>query len=189
MKRSLTIYWLAVFSLAIMLAATAVGQQSLGDVARQTRKNKPTKPTTKVVTNESLGSEVPSRAAEDDSKDADDSKKEDGQDKDKEKKDDKKLSAEEQAKLDKDWQAKIDAQNNEISMSERELSVMQRENKLRAADYYADAGTRLRDEKKFADDDRKYQDDVAAKQKAIDDAKTKLEQMREEARKAGANVS
>ena len=74
-------------------------------------------------------------------------------------------------------------------MSERELDVMQRENKLRTADYYGDAGTRLRDAKKFTDDDRKYQDDIAAKQKALDDAKTKLDQTREEARKAGANVS
>lgn len=186
MKRSLTYSWLAAVSLAIALAGTA-SAQSLGDVAREARKNKPTEPTTKVITNETLGSEVPSRASEDDSNAADDTQKED--DKDKEKKEDKKLSAEEQANLDKEWQAKIDAQKNEISMSERELNVMERENKLRTADYYADAATRLRDEKKFADDDRKYQDDRAAKQKAIDDAKSKLDQTREEARKAGANVS
>ena len=185
MKRSTIYSAIVIVSVVIIFTAAAAAQQPLGDIARQARKSKPAEPTTKVITNESLGSQMPSRAEEDASKPSDDDKKDD----DKDKKDEKKLSAEDQAKLDKEWQGKIDAQKNEISLAERELDVMQRENKLRAASYYGDAGNRLRDEKKFAEDDRKYQSDVAAKQKAIDDAKTKLEQTKEEARKAGANVT
>ena len=58
---------------------------------------------------------------------------------------------------------------------------------MRAASYYGDAGSRLRNERQYADDDRKYRDQVTTKQKAIDDGKAKLEQMKDEARKAGAS--
>jgi hypothetical protein len=187
MKRSIISKTIVIVGSVIILTAAAAAQQSLGDVARKARKSKPSEPTTKVITNETLPVAPPSAVQHDDSKDADEAKKDD--DKDKDKKDEKKLSAEDQAKLDKDWQGKVDAQKNEISLAERELDVMQRENKLRASSYYGDAGTRLRDEKKYAEDDRKSQSDVEAKQKSIDDAKTKLEQTKDEARKAGANVT
>ena len=187
MKRRILNHVIVIVSVVIAAGSAAAQQQSLGDVARKARKNKPAEPTTNVITNETLGSQIPSRAAADDDSKAD-AKKDDG-DKDKDKKDEKKLSAEDQAKLDKEWQGKVDAAKNDIALAERELDVMQRENKLRAATYYADAGNRLRDEKKYAEEDRKYQADIAAKQKAIDDAKTKLEQTKDEARKAGANVS
>jgi hypothetical protein len=55
--------------------------------------------------------------------------------------------------------------------------------------FYADAGARLRDEKKYAEDDRKYQADIANKQKAIADGKATLDKLREEARRAGVPVS
>jgi len=60
---------------------------------------------------------------------------------------------------------------------------------VRASSYYGDAGNRLRNPQKYADDDRKYRDDIAAKQKAVSDAKTELENMKEQARKAGASAS
>ena len=59
---------------------------------------------------------------------------------------------------------------------------------MRSSNYYGDAGNRLRNPQKYAEDDRKSRDDMAAKQKAIDEAKTELENMREEARKAGASA-
>jgi len=173
-----------ILGLGILLpAAVFAQQQSLGDAARQARKNKQAEPARKVITNDDIA--TPKSASDTSAQPA-----ASGADASKEKSGDKaKLSDDDQAKLDKEWQDKISAQKDQIALLERELDVLQRENKLRASSYYADAGNRLRDEKKYAEDDRKYRDEVAAKQKAIDDAKAKLEQMRDDARKAGANVS
>jgi len=178
-------------SFGVSLLGTGLAQQSLGDAARQARKNKPPEPTTKVLTNDDLkssgGLALPDTAtAASDQEAKPDAEKEKDKDKDKEKSK-ASLSPDDQAKVDKEWQDKISHQKDQIALLERELQVLQRENKLRATNYYADAGTRLRDEKKYAEDDRKYQSDIAAKQKAIDDAKAELEKMQEEARKAGAN--
>ena len=172
--------------LSIILPAAIFAQQpSLGDAARQARKNKQAEPAKKVITNDDL---APGKSASDTS--AASQPAAPVADASKAKSDDQaKLSGDEQAKLDKEWQDKISAQKDQIALLERELDVLQRENKLRAATFYADAGNRLRDSKKYAEDDRKYQDNVAAKQKAIDDAKTTLEQMKEDARKAGASPS
>ena len=178
--------------LILIIGSSAVGQQSLGDVARKARKNKPAEPTTNVITNDTLG--VPTKpvddsastgTASDSEKPVADSKA-DAKDKNKPAE---KKSGDDQAKIDKEWGDKISAQKDSIALLERELDVLQRENKLRAATFYADAGNRLRDEKKYADDDRKYRDQIDAKQKAIDDAKSKLDQMRDDARKAGASPS
>lgn len=183
-------------SLGFFLIAGAAAQQSLGDAAREARKNKPSEPTTKVITNDELrssgGLALPDYGTTPaDDKDAKaDSEAKAAADKDKDKDKDKpkaSLSADDQAKLDKDWQDKISKQKDQIALLERELDVLQRENKLRASNYYGDAGTRLRDPQKYADADRKSQSDIAAKQKEIDDAKANLEQMRDDARKAGAN--
>jgi hypothetical protein len=181
---------LLVLGLGFTLSVTAVAQDSLGDAARQARKNKPPEPTTKVITNEDLGESAPVRT-EGDSKDADsakanaDSGKNDTSAKKSEKSET--LSADDQAKLDKEWQEKIAAQKDQISLLERELDVLQHENQLRASNYYGDAGTRLRDPQKYADDDRKSREKIDEKQKAIDEAKSKLEQMKDDARKAGAS--
>ena len=188
MKHSFLFRSVLIFGLSIIFAAAVFGQQqSLGDAARQARKNKQAEPAKKVITNDDLapaksGSDTSSSSSQAAAPAADASKEKSSDDK-------AKLSGDDQAKLDKEWQDKISAQKDQIALLERELDVLQRENKLRAASYYADAGNRLRDEKKYAEEDRKYQDDIAAKQKAIDDAKTKLEQMKDDARKAGASAS
>ena len=84
-----------------------------------------------------------------------------------------------------EWKARFAEQRKVISGLERELDVLQRENKLRAASYYADAGNRLRDEKKYAEDDRRYKTDIANKEQEITAAKQKFEEMQDQARKAG----
>lgn len=83
------------------------------------------------------------------------------------------------------WQTKFAEQKNKIELLERELGVLEREYRLRVAVFYADAGTRLRDDKKFADADRQYKADMETKKNALAAAKQQLEDMREEARKAG----
>ena len=71
----------------------------------------------------------------------------------------------------------------------RELDVLQREYQLRAAAMYADAGNRLRNEGDWDKQDAQYKQQIADKQKALDDAKQKLEDMLEDARKAGVPAS
>ena len=187
MKHNFLSQSVLILGLSILLpAAVFAQQQSLGDAARQARKNKQPDPARKVITNDDIATTKPasdtSSASQPATPAADASKEKSADDK-------AKLSDDDQAKLDKEWQVKIGAQKDQIALLERELDVLQREDKLRATNYYADAGNRLRDPKKYAEDDRKYQDDIAAKQKAIEDAKTKLEQMKEDARKAGASAS
>lgn len=195
MKQSIS-HWFTIlaFIFIVMTAAAVAQQKSLGEAARQARKNKPAEPTTKVITNDDIAS-PPSKPADSPAqsstatasnaastaaseKSATDSKSDAKPN----------LSAGEQTTVDKEWQDKVAAQKDQISLLERELDVLQRENKLRAATFYGDAGNRLRDEKKYAEDDRKYRDQIDAKQKELDAAKAKLDQIRDDARKAGASA-
>lgn len=164
-------------------------QKSLADLARDAQKNKPApSPATKVWTNDNIptttgistvgtadtggsasaGGEGQSAAAETTAR-----------------------SPEELKKLEQEWRKKFQDQKDKIALLERELTVSKRENQIRATTYYADAGNRMRYENqaKYAEDDRKYQAEAAEKQKQIDEAKQKLEDMREELRKAGLPTS
>ncbi len=183
MKRILYLF----STIAVMLLlCSPLEAQSLGDAARELRKEK--RPQAKrVITNEEIRSagqtsapaapastEKPAEPAADKDKDKDKGKPA--------------VTAEEVAKLNAEWRAKVNDQKKVISQLEREIDVAQREYKLRAAVYYADAGNALRDSKKWAEDERKYQADMADKQKQLSDARQKLDQLQEDARKAGAKV-
>ena len=61
----------------------------------------------------------------------------------------------------------------------------QSEARLRAAAYYGDAGTMLRDQAKYAEDTRKSQAEIDGKKQALDAAQQKLSDLQEQARKAG----
>jgi hypothetical protein len=85
----------------------------------------------------------------------------------------------------KEWQQKLTAQKDQIDLVDRELDVLKREYQVRAAVFYADAGDRLRNSAAWDKQDTQYKQQIADKQKALDDAKQKLEEMQEDARKAG----
>jgi hypothetical protein len=89
----------------------------------------------------------------------------------------------------KQWADKIAAQKDQIDLLARELDVTQREYQIRAAAMYADAGNRMRNSADWDKQDAQYKQQIADKQKALDDAKQKLEDLQEEARKAGAPAS
>ena len=182
----------------IMLSSLAVaqtssssvppGQTSLGDYARKIHKD-PSAPKVKpkIFDNDNLpttdklsvvgqkpSTEAANTAPADD-KDAAAAKPED-----------------EQAKKEaswKDWQNKLTAQKDSIDLAARELDVLQREYQLRAAAMYADAGNRIRNSAQWDKQDADYKQKIADKQKAVDDAKQKLDGMQEEARKAGVPSS
>jgi hypothetical protein len=85
----------------------------------------------------------------------------------------------------KQWQEKLSAQKDQIDLASRELDVLQREYQLRAAEMYADVGNRLRNSAQWDKQEADYKQKIVDKQKAVDDAKQKLDDMQEEARKAG----
>jgi hypothetical protein len=85
----------------------------------------------------------------------------------------------------KSWQDKLSAQKNAIDLASRELDVLQKEYQLRAAAMYADVGNRMRNATQWDKEDADYKQKIADKQKAVDDAKQKLDDIQEEARKAG----
>jgi hypothetical protein len=89
----------------------------------------------------------------------------------------------------KGWQDKLTAQKDSIDLAARELDVLQREYQLRAAAMYADAGNRIRNEAAWDKQDAEYKQKIADKQKAVDDAKAKLDEMKEGAHKAGVPSS
>ena len=208
MKRVAYLWLMAAVLAALLVSFGAAQSQSLGDYARQVRKQKgqksaarkqfdddamPKSDTISVVgqprgqmpADDSAKAKAKPEAS-DDAQANSDSKSEtkpDAQSKSDAQapKDD----AAERNQANKDWQKKLQEQKSQIDLLNRELDVMQREYRLRAAAMYADAGNRLRNSSAWDKEDADYKQKIAAKQKAVDDAKQQLEDMKEQARKAG----
>jgi hypothetical protein len=89
----------------------------------------------------------------------------------------------------KQWNDKISTQKDDIDLNQRELNVLQREYQIRAAAMYGDVGNRLRNSGDWDKQDAQYKQQIADKQKALDDAKQKLDDIQEDARKAGVPQS
>lgn len=89
----------------------------------------------------------------------------------------------------KQWGDKITSQKEQIDLAERELNVTQREYQIRAAAMYGDVGNRLRNSTDWDKQDAQYKQQMADKQKALEEAKQKLDDMQEDARKAGVPES
>jgi|SRR5579863_1561200 len=89
----------------------------------------------------------------------------------------------------KQWADKLATQKDQIDLLGRELDVLQREYQIRAAAMYADAGNRMRNSADWDKQDTQYKQQIADKQKALDEAKQKLEDTQEDARKAGVPSS
>ncbi len=152
-------------------AALAVAQSqapALGDVARQERA-KPKAQAAKTYTNEDIPSVTLPKDSATDKKDGDKAASADAKDSTTDKKDAEKepVSRDKEAAA---WKDKISGQKAKVADLEREINLMDREYKMRAAVFYSDAGARLRDDKKWADEERKYKDDLATKQKALAEA-------------------
>ena len=185
-------------AVAVILLAGAAAAQSLADVARQTRKQNAKKPPAKVFTNDNLPTNAPISVTgqppapdEDSAKAADSGDTTASPDKtaqDKQKAD-QPTTAEKRDAAIQQWKSRFAAQKQQISLLEREIDVMQREYRLRAAAYYADAGNALRNQADWAKQDREYRAQLDARQKKLDEARQKLESMQEEARRAGMPAS
>ena len=87
------------------------------------------------------------------------------------------------------WKDKIEAQKRSVDLAARELDVVEREYRLRTAQYYADAGARLRNPAQWDDEDQKYKHEIQDKQKALESARTKLSDLEDQARRSGVPTS
>jgi len=189
------------FCIAMTLALAGMASaQSLGDVARKERtKQKPQ--AARTYTNEDIPSvtlpaeEPKTGDTKADSKDGSaapaDANAADAKDASKtgaEKREAEKTDADKKAALNAQWKSKVASEKANVASIEREINLMQREERLRVAVYYSDAGNRLRDNKDWADQEKKYQDDLASRQKDLAAANAKLDAAREAARKAGASI-
>lgn len=194
-------------------SSTTTSGSSLGDYARQIRKNSPNTAKPKVFDNDNLPKDDklsivgPAPAPDDNSSQAkaDDSANAASNASDNKASTETKAPGEqsgqagaaktsEQDQADKQaamkqWQDKMAAQKDAIDLLARELDVLQREYQLRAAAFYADAGNRLRNQAAWDVEDAKYKQQIADKQKQLDDAKQKLDDLQEGARKAGVPSS
>jgi len=203
--KSIAYVWLAVTILAGSLTPLAAAQsEPLGDYARAVRKEKkqeklesgkrfdndnlPKTDTLSVVGKADQSapnsSDAASQAAQDKAQSdqkADDSTKM-GESKPGE-------PAKERQKMYDEWKKKITAQQEQVNLLTREMDVMQREYRLRAAAFYADAGNRLRNAGSWDKEDAQYKQQLAEKQKTLDTAKEELQDLRERARKAGVPSS
>ena len=88
-------------------------------------------------------------------------------------------------KVNEQWKQKFADQQSKVDLLARELDVTQREYRLRAAAFYADAGNRLRNSGSWDKENAQYNQEIAQKQKALDDAKKAMDDLKEQARKAG----
>jgi hypothetical protein len=193
---------MAVVILLTLAAGVASAQSSsatsLGDAARAARKNKtdaspatrhydndnlPVNDTLSIVGPEPVAAKDPAVLAKDNGAT---SATNTNKDKDKDKKPadptvaaaDRQKSADEMKKKLAEQQQKIDALNHEISLD-------QREDRLRAAAFYSDAGTQLRNSAEWQKEQTQSKNDADSKQKALDAARQQYEEMQEQARKAG----
>ena len=170
--------------IVFLLGASAFGQQSLGDIARRNRAKK--KPGSVMEFNDDTMHRT--IAPEQDASNSGDQESKPQHSAAATDKSTQKDEAQAAQQKKEEVQKSIDSQKKKIADMEHELDIMQREQKLRAAAYYGDAGTMLRDSAKYEQDTKKQQDAMDAKKKEIDAAQQKLTDLQEQGRKAGLHT-
>ena len=204
MKRTAHVLVGAIFVTILLIPACwAQSDASLADAARATRKDKSHTAPTKVFDNDSLpksehisvvgNATITPTSLQSDSTEASKNSDSDTEDKDADAKKDNKTkltiapdtSAGDREQIYGEWRKKIADQKDTITLLQRELDVLQREYRLRAAAMYADVGNRLRNQSDWDKQDRDYKDKIEAKQKELDRAKQQLSDLQDQARKAG----
>ncbi len=93
-------------------------------------------------------------------------------------------SAERQKAAD-DWKGKVANQQQKVDELNKEIEKEQTDSRLRAAVAASDTASRLRNAAEWGKEDADAQNSLDQKQKALDAAREQLDQMQEDARKAG----
>jgi hypothetical protein len=205
--------WITGITVAAVMASlanaqtTTTQQQSLGDYARAVRKDKkpatakqfdndnlPTSDTLSVVGGADASGQNQAGAAAGEQSQTAANGGQDASQSDK-KADDKPAgikpgeSPEDRQKTYDTWKEKIAAQRAKIETLSNEVEKEQREYQLRQSAAYADIGNRLRASGGFEKDDADFKKMIDDKKKAAEAAKQQLEDMQEDARKAGVPSS
>jgi len=84
-----------------------------------------------------------------------------------------------------EWRDKIQKQKASVEQMQKENDEIERQFKLTTGNYYSSAQQRLYDGAAMAKEDAAYKQQMEQKKKAIEDAKQKIEDLQEEARRAG----
>ncbi len=84
-----------------------------------------------------------------------------------------------------DWRDKIQKQKASVEQMQKENEEIDRQYKLTSGNYYNSAQQRLYDGAAMAKEDAAYKQQMEQKKKAMDDAKQKIDDLQEEARRAG----
>ncbi len=175
MKRALV-----VGAIVMALAGIAAAQsQSLGDYAREVRKNKKSNPNVKVYDNDNLpGSGTISILGEaSNPKEAEKEEKQAA------------ASDEERKKQQQQIAGAVAEQRKKIAGLQHEIDLLNREGRIRTAEYYSDPGVQLRNPQAWTQQEGQMRSDMAAKTQELQAARDKLSQMQEAARKAGVPSS
>jgi hypothetical protein len=175
-----------------LLGVSAAAAQSLGDYAREARKNKgETSSSSHHYDNDNLPTNqvvsVVGRPPANDDKAAPAAETASSAPAVKAPAVDPAAAADERQKASDEVQRKIDKQKEKIDWLSHDLDLEQREYRLRAAALYGDAGNRLRNSAQWDKEEAQYKSDFAGKQKALDSARQELDQLQEQARKAGVD--
>jgi hypothetical protein len=186
---------------SVSIQAQSAQSTSLGDYARAVKKNKPEakKSATNIYDNDNLPRDTavsvvgtPSVTASEADKEKNPETGTNADEKAKEKK-----KAEESGQIkpgqspdDRQqaidtWKHKIDDQKAKVDLLNRELNVLTREYQIKTSEFYANTALRVQNPNAFEEADAKYKKEIAEKQKSVDDAKSKLTDLQEEARKSG----
>src|ERR1039458_554431 len=167
----------------LLLGVSGVAAQSLGDYARAVRKNKPEPSSTSrhfdndnLPTNETLSVVGPPPAGDAGNASSTQATKAAAVDP--------AAAAAGRPKTADEWKEKLDKQKEKIDSLNHELVLDQRELRLRAAVMYSDPGISVRSVQ-WDKDEARFKSDVDAKQKALDAARQELDEMQEQAHKAG----
>jgi predicted RNase H-like nuclease (RuvC/YqgF family) len=84
-----------------------------------------------------------------------------------------------------EWRDKIQKQKASVEQMQKENDEIERQFKLTTGNYYSSAQQRLYDGAAMAKEDAAYKQQMEQKKKAIEDARQKIEDLQEEARRAG----
>jgi hypothetical protein len=200
--------FLTVLCASIGAAAQTSQSPSLGDYARAIKKNKPEsqKATGKVYDNDNLPRNTsvsivgrqPETTSDDDKQgkdqNLDPSAKSDEKDKAKEKSEESpqikpgQAPEERQAAVDS-WKQKLSDQKTKVDLLSRELDVLNREYQIKVSEFYSNTAMRAQNPSAIMADDAKYKQQIADRQKSLDEAKSKFEDLQEQARKSGVPSS
>jgi hypothetical protein len=162
----------------LLLGVGGGAAQSLGDIARAARKNKPEQTSaSRHFDNDNLptsdGLSVVGPPPEAEAKSAPAAAV------------DPSVAVADRQKTADELKEKLSKQQANIDSLNHELEIDQRELRLRAAALYADPNAKVRDPSAWDNEDTRLRTDADAKQKALDAARQGLDEIQDQARKAG----